>query len=284
MSLMYALAFLSVFLLLLGVRKRKQERHWTAYRRPREDVKPEKTEDLVVAGVTSSVGQNAVVGLIGAVAGAGAVYVVTGKLTFSVVGILAGVFVPRVWTSWKISGRRKLFEAQLESVLNHMGAALRAGANTLQAWEQGAQAAPFPAKDVLEYVVRLSRSGHSLSDALEKTGAQVDSRDLRVIAAATALCVQTGGDLAAVYGGLAETIRDRQSFKAQLDANMAEGKLSANALAMIPFGFIAMFRSLSPEYMSPLFDTARGVVVLLFCAGMIVGGWLALRKMMQVDY
>ena len=284
--MLFVLLTVSMLLLLLGLRKRKTEGHWTTCRKAREKESPseKEIEDLIVVGVTVSGSQVVMAVMAGALSGVVGIYVLTGRADIALLGLSAGVLTPRAWLSWKVNNRRKLFDTQLEVVLNHMAAALRAGANVQQTWEQAALGAHSPAKDVLEHVVKIARSGRSMTVALDETGRVVKSRDLRIIAAATTLCAQTGGDLAAVYNRLAEALRDKQTFKSELDANMAEGKLTANALVAIPFVFIAVFRRLSPEYMSPLFNTNTGFMVFLFCVGMIVAGWFVLRKMMQLDY
>ncbi|NPV89585.1 MAG: hypothetical protein HPY50_02260 [Firmicutes bacterium] len=282
----YFLIAVSILALYLGVAKRREESHWTTFRaRSNEAPKVVKeTEDLVTAGVVITSAQKTAVSIAGAVLGFAAVYILTGRPEFALLGLVAGVFAPRKWVAWKLDGQRKLFENQLEPVLNLLSSSLIAGGNVVQAWEQAALTAPQPAKNVLEHVVKLTGSGHSLARSLEITGGLVKSHDMQIIAAATTLCSQTGGDLAAVYYNIADTIRDKQTFKAQVEADMAQGNLSANFLAMIPFGFVALFRFLSPEYMAPLFNTAAGIVIFLVNTALILFGWLIIRGMTKVDY
>lgn len=281
-ALVYALTSTALLLFLLGVRRRKAETHWTAYRTKKEADAPQEIRDLIAAGVTVTPGQLFLAGLAGALLGLVGAYAVTGKAGLALLGLTAGFFAPRAWVNWRIGGRRRLFETQFEQSLGHMAAALRAGANIDQAWEQAALNAPPPTKEVLERVVLVART-RSLNIALEETAELVKSRDLKLAAAATALCRQTGGDLAAVYDSLADAIRERKAFRAQVDAALAEGKLSANVLAALPLGFIALFRWMSPEYTAPLFNTPKGLAVFFFCVGMIVAGWFVIRKMVAVE-
>ncbi|MCR4441872.1 MAG: type II secretion system F family protein [Peptococcaceae bacterium] len=282
----YVILSLSLMFLILGIRKRKIEGHWATIRERMREIPQEAKEvsDLITAGVVVTSSQKAAVFVVGAALGLAAVYVLTGRYDFALLGLAAGAVAPRAWVKWKLDGQRRLFLSQLESVLNVMSSALIAGANAQQAWEQAALVSPYPARRVLEHVVKLTRSGHSLARALEITGGQVESRDLQVIAAATTLCTQTGGDIASVYNNIAETIRDKQTFKAQAEADLAQGNLTANLLAAIPFAFVALFRYLSPEYMAPLFNTASGLAVFLVGSALVAVGWVVVRNMMQVDY
>jgi len=285
--LYFALTALAVFLFLLGIQKRRKDAHWETYRKtsfPEPQKRIQFTDDLLLAGLNLDKEKLFLVGVVGAIAGAIAVIMITGKPGFAILGLAAGLFAPKAWTNYRINARRHLFQGQLESTLNLMAAALRAGASELQAWEQASLAAPFPTRDVLEYVIRLNRSGRSLAVSLEEASKRTESRDLQVMAAATALCVQTGGDLAAVYDRLGDSIREKQTFQSQVEGLMAEGTMSANVLAMLPFAFIAVFRHLSPQYMAPLFNEALGNIVFLVCSVMILIGWTVLRNMSRVDY
>jgi tight adherence protein B len=287
MFLYFMLPAAAVFLFLMGIQKKRKDTHWETYRKSYEPVSIKQraeADDIILSDLDLSQDKMMLAGLGGAVAGVTTVFVITGNAGLSLLGALMALLAPRIWATWKVNTRRRLFQNQLESSLNLMAAALRAGASEIQAWEQAALAAPVPARYVLEYVIRLHRSGRSLAISLEETARRTDSREVQMMAAATALCVQTGGNLAAVYDRLGETLREKQAFRSQTEAIVAEGQMSANVLAILPFGFIAFFRHMAPQYMAPLFDNTTGIFVFLVCSAMIIAGWVVLRKMSQIEY
>lgn len=287
MFLHFALPALAVFLFLTGIRKKKLDSHWASYRKsfiPDQSKQDVGIDDIILSGLDLSWDKAFLAGIAGAAVGAAAMLILTGKVWFLFPGLLVGLLVPRAWFNWKINARRCQFQIQLESTLNLMAASLRAGASEIQAWEQAALAAPYPARDVLEYVIRLNRSGRSLAVSLEEVARRTDSRELQMMAAATALCAQAGGDLAGVYDRLGDSLREKQAFRSQVEGLMAEGKMSANILAAIPFGFIALFRHLSPQYMAPLFNEVTGNIIFLVCTVLILIGWAVLRQMSRVEY
>lgn len=272
---------LAVLFFLLWIHNRREQSSWLAVRRQKPDVPPER--DLWAAGVKVDRVQMLAAGVVAAAGGALAVYAVTGLAYLAPAGLLAGVAAPRLWLSRLVRGRAKAFESGFQVALAHMAASLRAGQNVDQAFEQAAVAAEGPARDVLGLVVHLRRSGDSVSQALEKARHLVKSPSLDMAAAATALHSRTGGDLALVYDQIADSIRDREAFHAQVQSATSEGRLTANILAALPFVFVGVLRALSPEYMAPLFSP-QGLVVLASCTAMVALGYLVLQRIADIEY
>lgn len=277
-----------VLLLSFGWRQRKRENNWFYVRHSEraKPVRPTKEEpvDLITAGLSLSSEHKLIIAGLCAALGFVFVHALTGRADLAVIGLGAAFIGPRAWSGWRVEARRRLFDQQLQGSLDQMAAALKAGANLPQAWEQAALNAPSPAQEVLGYVVgQVHNAGYTLADALEELDKRVKSNDLRLITVATTLCAETGGDIAGVYQRLAQEMRDRETFKAHAKALMTEGSMSANVLLVLPFGTILLFRFLSPEYMAPLFHSGTGLVVFGIASGMIVAGWLVVRSMMRLE-
>lgn len=276
-----ALAGASVLLFLLFWRLRRSESDWLALRsREREDALE---RDVRAAGIRTDRTQMLAAGIVAAGAGAVAVYAVTGMVNLAPFGLLAGLAAPRLWLKRRAAGRARAFESGFQVALNQMAASLRAGQNVDQALEQAAVAAEGPAREVLGLIVHLRRSGDSVPAALEKAGKTVRSPSLDMMAAATALHAQTGGDLAAVYDQIADSIRDREGFRAQVQSSTSEGRMTGNILAVIPFAFVGMLRALSPEYMAPLF-APQGLAIMVLCTVMILAGYVILQRIVDIEY
>lgn len=278
------LVFVSVLLFLLGYRMHKSESSWMAVRhRVKRENKDSVEQDIWAAGLKTDRTQVLAAALIGAVGGAVAVYAVTGMMNLAPIGFAAGIIAPRLWLNRLVAGRARAFESGFQLALSQMASSLRAGQNIEQALEQAALSAEGPTREVLGLVVHLRRSGDSVPQALEKAGAFVKSPSLDMMAAATVLHMQTGGDLAAVYDQIADSIRDREAFKAQVQSATSEGRMTGNILVIIPFAFVGMLRALSPEYMAPLF-APQGLVIMAFCTVMVLVGYLILQCIVDIEY
>ena len=221
----------------------------------------------------------------GAAAGAGFAYVITGVVLFSFIGLLFGVFVPRIWVHRRIDGRAKLFETQLEVALGQMSAGLRAGLSAPQVFQQAALSAYSPAREILGMAVHLQQNaGMSLVDAIGDAGKNVKSKSMEVMAAATGLSAHTGANLSMIFDQIADGIRDKRTFKQQVGAITAEMNLSSKAFLFMPFLIVGIFRALNPEYMDPLFKTSIGQIISFVCVGMVLFGYRLVRGIMSVDY
>jgi len=279
---------LTILLLGTGIRIHRMQTHWLYVRGSMNEPKPSRLSKLqreaLAAGLEVSPLHLAIAAIIGAAIGVAVVGAITGMAILAPIGAVFGLVVPGIWVKRRVAGRAATFEAQLEVVLGQMASAIRAGLSTQQALEQAALSAMPPAKDVLGKTLHLVRTGSPLVKALEESSQLIKSRDLEMVAAATGLHMQTGGDLAMIFDQIADGIRDRRTFSAQLGSATSEGRLTTNFLLAMPFIAVGGMRVLSPEYMAPLFNTVGGLQVLGICTGLILFGWLLIRRIVDVDY
>jgi tight adherence protein B len=79
-----------------------------------------------------------------------------------------------------------------------------------------------------------------------------------------------GGNLAELLDTVAATMREREYVRRQVSALSAEGRLSALVLGALPPVFLLYLLVTNRDYLMPLFEDPRGLV-------MLVGGalWLA---------
>lgn len=214
----------------------------------------------------------------GALLGAAAGLAVTGRKEFALLGLVTGAAAPSAFVKWQVEGRKKAFEMQLEQCLLRMAAAMRAGMSVVQALEDTALWAKPPAQEVLARAVAYLHTGHSLPRAVELAAKTVDSKELELTASSISLHYTVGGNLADVFERIAENIREKQSFRSRLAAATAEGRLTANVLAALPFIGVAFMRKLSPAYMDPLFNSPGGIKVFIGCSAAIALGYGMLKR------
>lgn len=276
---------------IIGIRRYRQENSWWAKRleahQDEDEIKKKHLfsiqETAEKAGIQIEPKHMVIAVCAGALGGAGVGLAITGKAIFLLVGVLSGVVAPYGYINYRIKGRKRAFEDQLEQCLRHLSSGLQAGLTIQQALEQTADWAKPPARDTMAKIVTLSRTGYSLSRSVEEASRIADSRDLNLMAAAISLHAQAGGDLNIILDQIADTIRDRKLFRAKVASATSEGSLTANILAFLPFAMVGLMRLASPEYVEPLFGTSQGILVFLLCAGFIGVGWIILRRMTMFE-
>ena len=94
---------------------------------------------------------------------------------------------------------------------------------------------------------------------------------------------EVGGNLAELLLTVAATLREREYLRRQVRALSAEGRMSAWILGGLPPAFLAYLALINPDYLTPLFSTALGwLLVGAMCVMMSVGVfWMS--KMVKVE-
>jgi tight adherence protein B len=80
---------------------------------------------------------------------------------------------------------------------------------------------------------------------------------------------------------VSETVRHRQQFAKRVRALTATSRTSAYVLCAMPFFIAAVLAAIKPGYLSPLFTTPAGRVLLAIALGGIALGALVLKRIVS---
>jgi tight adherence protein B len=199
-------------------------------------------------------------------------------LVLLAVGLVAPYFILRI----KASRRLRAFEDQLPAALNMLAGSLKAGHSFRQAMQALVEEGGPPLDTEFNRVLTEARLGRSMEAALDDMGRRIDSKELDFVLHAVIIQRQVGGSLAGLLELVAETLTQRQQFRAKVRSLTASGRLSATILVLLPF-FVALLVTLvSPGYLDPLFQTRTGVTLVSGELVMLVIGALILRRIVSV--
>lgn len=198
----------------------------------------------------------------GAALGGVVLGVLAGGPLLALVGLLAGVYIPPGYLSYRTNRRRRMFDAQLPDALSLISNALRSGHSLLQALEVASHELPAPASDEFGQVIRETRVGISVEDALGNLTERMPSDDLDLIVTAVLIQRQVGGNLAEVLDKINATIRDRIRILGQIRTLTAQGRLSGWIVSALPVGVGVMIYLLNPQYIDPLIGQKIGWIML----------------------
>ncbi|MUK03386.1 type II secretion system protein F [Vibrio cholerae] len=180
--------------------------------------------------------------------------------------------------------RRKKFDIQLPDTLQLLTGSLRAGHSILRAIDAAAVESASPTSEEMHRVVSETSLGKDLLLSLNDIAARMRNEDFIWISQAIQINREVGGNLAEVLDQVNETIRERSEIKGQIKALAAEGKFSAYILVAMPFGIIALLMLISPGYMTPMFTTFLGWVMMGFAGVLIIIGSLWMRKIIDLKF
>lgn len=199
----------------------------------------------------------------------------------AIVALLVVPTVARLGLDVLARRRRKKFTDQLAETLQVLSGTLRAGHGLSQGIDTIAREAESPTSEEIRRLSIEVRLGRDLVDALKSLADRMESDDFRWVAQAIEIQRDVGGDLAEVLDSVAGTIRDRTRIRRQVSALSAEGRMSAWVLMILPFGLGSVMAVTNPEYLSPLFGSAKGYQLLAVGAALLVGGGLWLRRIVK---
>ena len=117
-----------------------------------------------------------------------------------------------------------------------------------------------------------------MDDALGEMADRVGSENFGFAITAVTIQRQVGGSLASLFDMVSETVRNRQQFARKVRSLTALGRMSAYTLVAIPFFIAGMVSLTNRSYMTPLFHTHIGHLLLFVGLTMMAIGSLILKK------
>jgi tight adherence protein B len=175
------------------------------------------------------------------------------------------------------------FDEGLPESLNVLASSLRAGHSLLQAISYVAEEADDIARPEWEEVVRQTRLGVTVEDAIEDMTARIGNADLAWVSMIARVQHQVGGNMAEMFDIVAETVRQRHRLRAQLRALTAQGRMTRWVLTIAPFALGLMMMILSPTYIINFLNDPVGRLLLAIGLGLVAVGSVWLKRVVEIE-
>ncbi|HET7481750.1 MAG TPA: type II secretion system F family protein [Actinomycetota bacterium] len=254
------------------------------------------TEKVAAAGVVAKIDRRLeragkswrpgefIVAMVGAAfAGTAVGFLLTGTLLFALLLGAVAAAAPSVWLSIAIKRRANKLHGQLPDILMILAGSLRAGHSFLEALDMVAQEIGDPGAEEFGRVVAEIRLGRSLSAAMDALADRIGSEDFRWALLAVNIQREVGGNLAEVLDTVAETMRDRDGIRRQIQVLTAEGRLSVAILAGLPVGVALYLAWVNPDYLALLFNNGLGLLMTAVATCLLGLGVFWMRKVVKID-
>jgi tight adherence protein B len=239
--------------------------------------------ELEAAGVSLRSGEFVVASVAAAIVGAlvGAAILQNLLLALAIGGAAAAgpTFALRI----ALARRSEKLREQLPDVLTIMASSLRAGHSFLQSLDTVAKEISQPAAAEFQRVVAEIRLGRGAEDAMESMAERVGSSDFKWAVLAVNIQREVGGNLAEILDNVADTLRERATIRRQIRVLTSEGRLSAWVLALLPVGIGLYMFAVNPDYITLLFTTTIGIVMLIVAMCLLAVGIYWMRKIVDID-
>ncbi len=211
------------------------------------------------------------------------VSLITASPFWGLVSFAALLFFPMMVFKHLREKRRQKLETQLVDGLTTLASAARAGLNLVQSFQLLVTNSTGPIQQEFAQLVREYEMGIDLNQAMRNAANRIESQTYRLTFTAIEMHRTRGGDTAQSMDRIAESIREIQRLDGKLDALTAQGRSQATMMAVMPFVFLVILYLIEPQGVTLLFTTTPGRLLLLGVAGLILLGFLWIRKILAVD-
>jgi tight adherence protein B len=200
---------------------------------------------------------------------------VTGQPYGLVAAPILAVGAVWLYVTHRATGWYAQFDQGLPESLNVLASSLRAGHSLLQAISYVAEEA--------DEVVRQTRLGVTVEDAIEDMTARIGNADLAWVSMIARVQHQVGGNMAEMFDIVAETVRQRHRLRAQLRALTAQGRMTRWVLTIAPFALGLMMMILSPTYITNFLNDPIGRLLLAIGLGLVAVGSVWLKRVVEIE-
>lgn len=213
----------------------------------------------------------------------GILYFLTDNLLSLILGGILGYVSPKLWLNRKRVKRIEKFNDGLPDMITTTIGSLRSGYSFSQALKTVSEECESPIKEEVEFLLKEMSYGVTMEEALNNLSTRMPSSDLDIMIQAILIQRQVGGNLAGVLEIIVKTIRERNRIQRQVKTLTSQGRLSGRVIGALPVVLGLMIYLINPEYITTLFTSTIGMV--LMSAGAVSGiiGFALINKLTKIE-
>lgn len=197
---------------------------------------------------------------------------------------LIGLSLPTLFIKRKIKKRMKAFDNLLVDTCTLIANILKAGFGLRQSLQVIAEEMPPPVSTEFAKVLQEVQYGLSIEDALLNLTKRVESKDLDLLITAILIQMEIGGNLSEILEKIADTVRDRFRIIGEVNALTAQGKMSGIMVGSLPWLIGVFVYFFNPAYISLLWTTFPGMIVLGCALTLLAMGALIIKAMIKIEF
>lgn len=199
-------------------------------------------------------------------------------------GFVAAFGLPRWFLSYLLKRRQKAFAEEFANAIDVIVRGVKSGLPVNDCLRLIAAESPEPVRSEFQGLVEAQRVGVTLEQGLEKIYERMPLPEVNFFQIVLTIQQKTGGNLSEALTNLSRVLRERKKMRAKIQAMSQEAKASAAIIGALPPAVMLMIYFTSPDYMSTLFTTFAGnmiIVCSLFWMGI---GILIMKKMIDFKF
>ncbi len=179
--------------------------------------------------------------------------------------------------------RGEAIEQKLDSFALALANATRATPSVGRALALLQSTLPVPLDEETEQVLRETRVGNSIEQALLNFSWRVGSTSLDALLSGVLIALRIGGRLAEVLETTASTLREMARLDGVLRAKTAQSKMQMWVLACMPVLIVIGFDQVKPGYFEPMTHGHIGILLLVAAVLLWLASIFLARKILAVE-
>ena len=165
-----------------------------------------------------------------------------------------------------------------------LASSLRSGFAFQQGVELAAQQLGPPLGAELTLMLNDSNMGATMEEALLQMGERVGSTDFDMMITAVLVQRGTGGNLSEILERAAETLRERERVRGDLQTLTASQRLTGLILSIYPMAIGLLLLLIMPSLWGVMFSETIGRIFLGVALGLQGLGFLVMRRVMKFEF
>lgn len=203
----------------------------------------------------------------------------------SVWGFAVGIAVPAVMLAARGVAReralRRRIEAAMPEAFGALAISLGSGLSLAQAMRYVGSHAEDPIKTEFTRVACSIECGVAAGDALAEMIERLRAPGLELVALALRVSQRTGAPLNDLLTEATRVVGDRIELQRQLDVKTAQARMSAQIVACMPVGMVAILAVMSSDFQAGI-ATVPGAVSVALALVLNGAAWMIIRRVMKV--
>ena len=212
-----------------------------------------------------------------------AVAVRIGMVSSLLLGLLIGTALPHLVIGRMGKRRLAAFIALFPDAIDLIVRALRSGLPVSEAIVGAGHEIADPVGAELRLVEGGMRMGRDLESLLWDTAKRIDAPEFRFFVIALSVQRETGGNLGETLANLSDVLRRRRQAQAKARAMASETRATTMILGGLPVAVIGVLSLTSPNYLAPLVNDVRGIVLDGIALTMLTTGVVIMNRMAKFE-
>nr|WP_204354510.1 type II secretion system F family protein [Paracoccus saliphilus] len=199
-------------------------------------------------------------------------------------GFMMGALLPRFYVGLKRNRRFAALGNELPNAVDVIVRGVRSGLPLGDCLRVIAAEGQEPVRSEFKIVVDDQTLGVPVQDAMLRLAERIPLPETNFLATVVAVQSRSGGNLTEALANLSNVLRERKKMHGKIKAMSAEAKASAGIIGALPPVVAGILYLTSPQYISLLFTTPLGQMVLAVSAVWMLIGVLVMRAMINFDF